>query len=77
MAEPMKKKGYTCRDCGVPMVRGILLDRGHADRTSIPEWVENTPAPSLLRGLNTKGQRLRKVSTWRCPECGVLRSYAL
>lgn len=56
----------TCRECGVPMTRGCLLQNN--------VWVSPTPMhQTIIRQLNAwvlgAGREARKVSAWRCPQC--------
>jgi hypothetical protein len=40
-------------------------------------WAEGLPEPSFWTGLKLKGKVQKKIMTWRCPQCGLLASYAL
>lgn len=58
------------------MDEGFLLDKAHANLPSAPEWVEGQPVPSFWLGLKLKGKDKLRVATYRCPNCGLLQSYA-
>jgi hypothetical protein len=62
-----------CPDCRVEMVEGFILDAG-AQLT--PRWLEGQPEISIWTGVKAKGKECRLVVTYRCMECGLLRSYA-
>jgi hypothetical protein len=67
-----------CPDCGVAMQDGFLLDRGDAGMPAgAIRWVEGDLQTSFWTGVKTKGRQLLHVRALRCPECGLLRQYAL
>jgi hypothetical protein len=41
-----------------------------------PKWVEGAPEKSFWSGTKTSGKKQVQVSTYRCPACGYLESYA-
>ena len=59
------------------MEKGFTLDmqgRGYDGRE---QWVEGLPKRSIwFGGLDTSGQRVLPVQTYRCVRCGYLESYA-
>lgn len=65
-----------CPDCEVAMVKGFMPDKTH-NGTYYTRWVpgELTFWCSFFSGLNGKGTY--PVSSYRCPHCGLLRSYAV
>ena len=65
-----------CLRCKTPMEPGFVVDHGHGNSLQEQEWVEGEAVKSFWRGLNTKGREAHKVSTYRCPRCGYLESYA-
>ncbi len=62
-----------CPDCRVEMVAGFILDVG---AQLAPRWLEGRPEISIWMGVKAKGKECRSVDTYRCPKCGLLRSYA-
>ena len=62
-----------CPDCRVEMDEGFILDIG---AQLAPRWVEGQPEISIWTGVKAKGKDCRSVETYRCPKCGLLRSYA-
>lgn len=64
-----------CARCGTPMEPGFVLDRTYAAMTQ-SSWVEGTPERSFWTGLKLRGHQRLAVTTYRCPGCGYLESYA-
>ena len=60
-----------CPDCDEEMETGFL--RGHH---SI-EWVSGEVTFLKEFGIVLPGATREKVTTYRCPKCGLLRSYAI
>ena len=58
---------HFCPECRVWMEVGFLW-------SSL--WVEGEPKTSLLELIRAKPKRFR-VDAYRCPECGLLESYAI
>ena len=71
MATDAKK----CHECGGEMVEGLILDMTQGKQLA-PRWVKGRPEESFWKGLKTKGKECRSVETYRCVNCGLLRSYA-
>ncbi|HWT00910.1 MAG TPA: PF20097 family protein [Pyrinomonadaceae bacterium] len=68
-----KKK---CPDCEGEMVEGFILDMTYGGQL-VPRWIKGTPEMSFWAGgAKTKGKECRSVETYRCVNCGLLRSYA-
>lgn len=66
-----------CPKCATAMESGFILDRGGSSSYfSTPEWAEGEPEPSFWTGLKLKGRERHAVTTFRCPACGYLESYA-
>ena len=65
----------SCAKCGTAMESGFILDTG-LGHSSASTWVEgelgNRPWVTKLDGHERYG-----VTTYRCPSCGYLESYAL
>ena len=66
-----------CVKCSVAMDKGYALDRGHYDNRRQSDWVSGKPERSFWKGLKTTERLVLKVTTFRCPACGLLESYAL
>jgi hypothetical protein len=65
-----------CPDCGVAMVEGFILDMTYGGQL-VPRWLKGHPERSMWTGVKTKNKECRSVETYRCPKCGLLRSYAI
>jgi Domain of unknown function (DUF6487) len=63
-----------CLRCNGEMEGGFVLDYG-LDRKNPATWVEGSPEAGLL-GTTTRGKRQRRISTFRCRQCGWLDSFA-
>jgi Domain of unknown function (DUF6487) len=64
-----------CPKCSQPMDEGFIVDHSHAVDLQA-EWVEGSPERSFWTGLKVKGKERRKITTFCCPKCGFLESYA-
>lgn len=58
------------------MEPGYLLDLTYGSRGPT-EWVEGVPERSFWTGTKLGGRDRYVVETFRCEDCGALRSYAL
>jgi len=73
------RKPHRCPDCAVTMEEGFTPDLtlGGAARSL---WQRGEGRKVTLCGMDAGvrvvGVRTMPVSTWRCPRCGLLRSYA-
>ncbi|MBC7909335.1 MAG: hypothetical protein H7Y30_02480 [Pyrinomonadaceae bacterium] len=67
---------HKCSECGGEMEEGFILDRSYGTRL-VSSWVKGSPEPSFWLGLSVKGKEFRTVQTWRCVQCGFLKSYAV
>lgn len=71
----MSERVPKCPKCGAAMEEGFVVDETHHGvRQS--SWVEGEPVPSFWRGLKLSGHSRLKVTTFRCPKCAYLESYA-
>ena len=67
----------TCPKCAAAMESGFIIDKGMpSGSVSAPEWAEGVPEPSFWTGLKLGGRERHAVTTFRCPACGYLESYA-
>ena len=65
-----------CPNCKVEMERGFVVD--HAYYSSYPSsWVAGLVEWSRWSGLKIKGREKLPVTTFRCPRCGRLESFAM
>ena len=71
----MKTMNLTCSECGGGMTEGFLLDETHGGR-QVLRWVEGSPEKSMWVGLKLKNKEVVHVMTYRCTDCGYLKSYA-
>ena len=66
-----------CPKCSQPMEDGFIVDQGYGTSTQAG-WVEGPPQISMWTGAlklgSTRDQR--KITTFCCPKCGFLESYA-
>ena len=54
-----------------------MIDKGMpSGSVSAPEWAEGVPEPSFWTGLKLGGRERHAVTTFRCPACAYLESYA-
>ncbi len=65
-----------CPKCHSTMETGWLTDRLSELRTEREEWVEGPPERSFWWGKVTDGKRRYPITSFRCPSCGYLESYA-
>ncbi len=68
-----------CPDCAIPMVSGFIPDATYG-RVLQTHWHEGDPedARSLGFKVGVKVDRssMLPVWSWRCPSCGLLKTYA-
>ena len=66
-----------CSKCDAVMEEGFILDRGHYNSLKQLVWIEGKLDVSRWTGgLKTKDRLAFTVITFRCPNCGLLESYA-
>jgi len=65
-----------CGRCRVPMELGFVLDGRHEGYAQ-QQWSSGKPKASFWMGLKLEKDKIVQVSTWRCPTCGRLESYAI
>ena len=71
----MADKERKCSECGGAMEEGFILDKSYG-ASLISRWLKGHPE-SGWQGAKTKGKECRSIETWRCVECGLLKSYAI
>lgn len=70
------RNARVCPYCTVKLEEGFIIDRQHYGAPSEQNWAEGTPVKSVWTGLKLKGKKVLKVTSWRCPDCGFLASFA-
>ena len=71
-----------CTDCGVGMIEdGFIVDFAHG-ATIVSRWYPGKPQFSKFFGMSTGSVKINQkalidVTTHRCPNCGLLKSYAI
>lgn len=71
----MAEQPPVCGSCDQRMEQGFTLDHGYG-AVFTSAWVAGTPRWSRWLGLRLKGRDKLPVTTFRCPGCGRLESYA-
>jgi hypothetical protein len=65
-----------CLRCHAQMDRGLVIDGRHEGFAG-QQWYRGEAKPSFWMGLKLEKDRIFSVTTWRCPICGYLESYAI
>ena len=71
MAEP---KSRQCPDCHVNMVPGRRRDKGDSFAVAQERWLPGEPVPETLGWTSGFGESVL-VTTFACPQCGLLLLY--
>jgi hypothetical protein len=64
-----------CIRCHAQMESGWVPDNTHSGLQQ-QNWSTGEPQPSFWTGLKVEGDQVIPVTTFRCPKCGYLESYA-
>ena len=64
-----------CPKCQTSMESGFVLDQTYGANLQ-SAWIEGEAERSFWTGVKLKGRDRIPVSTYRCPRCGYLESYA-
>ena len=64
-----------CPKCSRGMEAGYTLDLTHGGQAQ-SSWVDGPPEKSFWLGLKVSGHQRVPITTFRCPKCGYLESYA-
>ncbi len=64
-----------CPDCRGIMIEGFIIDLTYGGQL-VPRWVRGKPETSMWTGVKSRGKECYSVATYRCVQCGYLRSYA-
>ena len=70
-----------CPDCDVRMEDGFIVDFSQAGGI-VSRWAPGSPQFAKFLGWLTSGLKVRNadlisVTSHRCPQCGLLKSYAI
>lgn len=58
------------------MEEGFIPDVGDHNAPTVPNWIEGAPVRSFWQGLNLANRNRLPITTYRCPQCGLLQSFA-
>ena len=76
----MSQPSPVCPDCKVPMDSGFIVDFTHGTRASEQSsWVNGKAEASwwtAWTALKLGDKQRLPIVTFRCPECGQLKSFA-
>jgi predicted RNA-binding Zn-ribbon protein involved in translation (DUF1610 family) len=72
---PEADRTHRCPKCNEWMQAGVVLDTTYGGVTQ-PRWTPGEPTWSFWRGLKFDKHSTIPVTTYRCPACGFLESYA-
>lgn len=64
-----------CPKCQSRMASGFIVDTTYGS-VAASEWAGGEPHYSIWTGVRMKGRERHPVTTFRCPKCGFLESYA-
>ena len=71
----MNGEAPRCARCGETMEAGYFIDHGHG-ATYPQAWVAGVAQWSRWLGMRIPREEKKPVTTYRCPQCGLLESYA-
>jgi hypothetical protein len=69
-------KPIECIRCRAQMESGWVPDNAHSGLQR-QNWSPGEPQPSFWTGLKVGKDQVIPVTTFRCPKCGYLESYAI
>ena len=68
---------FFCPKCNIQMQQGYILDSMYGNLvTTTSKWSKGKPKKILSFALKSADAKSRDITTYRCPECGYLESYA-
>jgi hypothetical protein len=73
----MPNESIVCPKCNAAMQEGFILEKMEGGPPGADQWVEGVPEHSFWGNLKTKNRKKYQVTTYRCPRCGYLESYAI
>jgi hypothetical protein len=79
----MSERTVNCPDCSLPMLVGCLPEVTHNGIAGWTTFLPGVPVEQRLLGLFKTGgivvdwKSAIPVTVYRCPDCGLLKSYAL
>jgi hypothetical protein len=65
-----------CPECGGAMEAGFVLDIGYGT-SMMARWVQGSADMKWYGSVDLSGRDCRKVTSYRCGGCGLLKSYAI
>jgi acetone carboxylase gamma subunit len=73
-----KENHILCPKCNIQMHQGYILDAMYGNLvTTSSKWSEGKPKKILSFALSSADTKSMEITTYRCPECGYLESYAV
>ena len=71
------KNQIFCPKCKIPMQQGYILDSMYGNLvTTTSKWSKGEPKKILAFALPSTDNKSVEITSYRCPECGYLESYA-
>jgi hypothetical protein len=71
------KNQIFCPKCKIQMQQGYILDAMYGNLVTTPsKWSGGKPKKILTFALPSTDKKSTEITTYRCPECGYLESYA-
>jgi uncharacterized C2H2 Zn-finger protein len=72
-----KENQILCPKCNIQMQQGYILDSMYGNLvTTTSKWSKGKPKKILTFALPSTEKKSIEITTYRCPECGYLESYA-
>ncbi|HEX8746460.1 MAG TPA: hypothetical protein VF717_04615 [Pyrinomonadaceae bacterium] len=65
-----------CSECGGEMEKGFTLDKSYG-AALVSRWIKGDPEETWQGTAKTRGRECWLIQTWRCAQCGFLKSYAI
>lgn len=66
-----------CPKCNIQMQQGYILDSMYGNLvTTTSKWSQGRPKKILSFALPSSDKKSTEITTYRCPGCGYLESYA-
>jgi hypothetical protein len=71
------KNQIFCPKCKIQMEQGYILDSMYGNLVTTPSnWSRGKPKKILSFALPSTDNKSKEITSYRCPECGYLESYA-
>jgi predicted RNA-binding Zn-ribbon protein involved in translation (DUF1610 family) len=68
-------RNLECPKCRRQMIEGVILDRTYG-QVAASSWIAGPVEKGWLGSIKLRGKTLVDITTYRCPSCGYLESYA-